>query len=270
MNQLQLQQKVAALENYIADLQDGTPCPLCGALEHPYAQNHPHLLPDDENSQLAQYISVLDEQITELNKSITAQQIEQASKQSTLASKKNQQAELTAQIQQHDTAITELLYVISQQMNDENLADSTIANLIQPLLALGSDNDIVPVLTASKNKLATYKDRIKDSLALYDRLLEDMSRLRKTLETASQDQQVLANDITEQRYKITITESNITGIDNKITENFAELQTLITAILQRIDPYAASSYPTEALSTLQRAPENLQLLSASIKQQKKF
>ncbi|MFT0771351.1 AAA family ATPase [Psychrobacter aquimaris] len=268
LNQLQLQQKVAALENYIADLQDGTPCPLCGALEHPYAQNHPHLLPDDENSQLAQYISVLDEQITELNKSITAQQIEQASKQSTLASKKNQQAELTAQIQQHDTAITELLYVISQQMNDENLADSTIANLIQPLLALGSDNDIVPVLTASKNKLATYKDRIKDSLALYDRLLEDMSRLRKTLETASQDQQVLANDITEQRYKITITESNITGIDNKITENFAELQTLITAILQRIDPYAASSYPTEALSTLQRAPENLQLLSASIKQQK--
>ncbi|MEZ7502198.1 SbcC/MukB-like Walker B domain-containing protein [Psychrobacter sp. Arc29] len=267
-NQLQLQQKVTALENYIANLQDGKPCPLCGALEHPYAQNHPHLLPDDENSQLAQYISVLDEQITELNKSITAQQIEQASKQSTLASKKNQQAELNAQIQQHNTDIMELLHVISQHTNDKDNADSTITTLLQPLLAMGSDNDIAQTLADSKNKLNQYKKEIADTLERYESYSEDITRMRETLETASQDQQVLANDIIEQRYKITITENNITGIDNKITENFAELQTLITTILQRINPYAASSYPTEALSTLQSAPDNLQPLSASITQQK--
>ena len=267
-NQLQLQQKVMALENYIADLQDGKPCPLCGALEHPYAQNHPHLLPDDENSQLAQYISVLDEQITELNKSITAQQIEQASKQSTLASKKNQQAELTAQIQQHDNAITELLYVISQQMNGENVANSTIANLIQPLLALGSDNDIAQTLADSKDKLNQYKKEIAGILERYESYSEDLTRMRETLETASKDQQALANDISEQKTQITISENNITGIDNKITENFSELQTLITTILQRIAPYTASNYPIEALSILQRAPDNLQPLSASIKQQK--
>lgn len=267
-NQLQLQQKVTALENYITDLQDGKPCPLCGALEHPYGQNHPHLLPDDEYSQLAQYVSVLDEQITEFNKSITAQQIEQASKQSTLAIKKNQQAELTAQIKQHDTAITELLYVIRQQMNDENVADSTMVNLIQPLLALGSDNDIAQTLADSKDKLNQYKKEIAGILERYESYSEDITRMRETLETASKDQQALANDISEQKTQITISENNITGIDNKITENFAELQTLITTIFQRINPYAASSYPTEALSTLQRAPDNLQPLSASIKQRK--
>lgn len=267
-NQLQLQQKVMALENYIADLQDGKPCPLCGALEHPYAQNHPHLLPDDENFQLAQYISVLDEQITELNKSITAQHIEQASKQSTLASKSNQQAELATKIQQHNTDIMELLHVISQHTNDKDNADSTITTLLQPLLAMGSDNDIAQTLADSKDKLNQYKKEIADTLERYGSYSEDITRMRETLETASQDQQVLANDISEQKTQITISENNITGIDNKITENFAELQTLITAILQRINPYAASSYPIEALNTLQRAPENLQLLSASIKQQK--
>ncbi|WP_394211334.1 AAA family ATPase [Psychrobacter piscatorii] len=266
-DQLQLQQKVMALENYIADLQDGKPCPLCGALEHPYSQNHPHLLPNDENFQLAQYISVLDEQIAALNKSITAQQIEQASKRSTLESKSNQQAELNAQIQQHDTAITELLYVISQQMNDENVADSTIANLIQTLLALGSDNDIAQTLADSKDKLNQYKKEIADTLERYESYGEDITRMRETLETASKDQQALVNDISEQKTHITISENNITGIDNKITENFSELQTLITTILQRINPYAASSYPTKALSTLQRAPDNLQMLSASITQQ---
>ncbi|GAA0799867.1 AAA family ATPase [Psychrobacter piscatorii] len=266
-DQLQLQQKVMALENYIADLQDGKPCPLCGALEHPYSQNHPHLLPNDENFQLAQYISVLDEQIAALNKSITAQQIEQASKRSTLESKSNQQAELNAQIQQHDTAITELLYVISQQMNDENVADSTIANLIQTLLALGSDNDIAQTLADSKDKLNQYRKEIADTLERYESYGEDITRMRETLETASKDQQALVNDISEQKTHITISENNITGIDNKITENFSELQTLITTILQRINPYAASSYPTKALSTLQRAPDNLQMLSASITQQ---
>ncbi|MGE6440063.1 AAA family ATPase [Psychrobacter sp. NPDC078409] len=267
-NQLQLQQKVMALENYIADLQDGKPCPLCGALEHHYSKSHPYLVPDSESAELTQYINTLDEQIAVLNKSITAQQIEQASKRSTLESQSNQQAELATKIQQHNTAITELLYVIRQQMNDENVADSTIANLIQPLLAMGSDNDIAQTLADSKDKLNQYKKEITDTLERYESYSEDITRMRETLETASKDQQALANDISEQKTQITISENNITGIDNKITENFAELQTLITAILQRIDPYAASSYPIEALSTLQRAPDNLQPLSASIKQQK--
>ena len=267
-NQLQLQQKVATLESHIANLQDGHPCPLCGALEHPYSSSHPHLVPNSESAELAQYINTLDKQIAALNKSITAQQIEQASKQSTLASKKNQQAELTAQIQQHDTAITELLHVISQQMNDENAADSTIANLIEPLLALGSDNDIAQTLADSKDKLNQYKKEIANTLERYESYGEDITCMREILEKASKDQQALANDISEQKTQITISENNITGIDNKITENFSELQILITAILQRIAPYAASNYPTEALSTLQSAPENLQLLSASIKQPK--
>ena len=256
------------LESHIADLQDGHPCPLCGALEHPYSSSHPHLVPNSESAELAQYINTLDKQIAALNKSITAQQIEQASKQSTLASKKNQQAELTAQIQQHDTAITELLHVISQQMNDENAADSTIANLIEPLLALGSDNDIAQTLADSKDKLNQYKKEIANTLERYESCGEDITCMREILEKASKDQQALANDISEQKTQITISDNNITGIDNKITENFSELQILITAILQRIAPYAASNYPTEALSTLQSAPENLQLLSASIKQPK--
>ena len=266
-NQLQLQQKVAALESHIANLQQGHPCPLCGALEHPYSEQHPHLVPDSDSAELAESIRTLDKVIAELNDSITAQQIEQASKRSTLASKKNQQAELTTQIQQHDTAITELLHVVSQQMENKDTADSMITTLLKPLLALGSDDDLESALTDSIDKLNQYRADITDTLERYDSYAEELARVRETLEAAAQDQQTLASDISEQKSKITISENTISTIHGQLAANFVELKTLITGILQCIATYAASNYPTEALSTLQRAPEYLQPLADSIEQQ---
>ena len=266
-NQLQLQQKVAALESHIANLQDGHPCPLCGALEHPYSEQHPHLVPDSDSAELAESIRTLDEVIAELNDNITAQQIEQASKRSTLENENSQQAERTTQIQQHDTAITELLHVVSQQMESKDTADSTIITVLQLLLALGSDNDLESALTGSIDKLNQYKADITDTLKRYDSYAEELARVRETLEAAAQDQQTLTNDISEQKSKITISENTISSIHGQLAANFVELQTLITTILQCIATYAASNYPTEALSTLQRAPDSLQPLVDSIEQQ---
>ncbi|MCG3879340.1 AAA family ATPase [Psychrobacter sp. Ps6] len=266
-NQLQLQQKVAALESHIANLQEGHPCPLCGALEHPYSEQHPHLVPDSDSAELAESIRTLDKVIAELNDSITAQQIEQASKRSTLESKNSQHTELTTRIQQHDTAITELLHVVSQQMENKDTADSMITTLLKPLLALGSDDDLESALTDSIDKLNQYRADITDTLERYDSYAEELARVRETLEAAAQDQQTLASDISEQKSKITISENTISTIHGQLAANFVELKTLITGILQCIATYAASNYPTEALSTLQRAPEYLQPLADSIEQQ---
>ncbi len=261
-NQLQLQQKIAALESHIVELQEGHPCPLCGALEHPYSQHHPYLVPNSESAELAQYINALDREIFELNETITTQHIEQASKQSTLESKRNQQAELATNIQQHNTAITELLHVISQHTN----TDSTITTLIQPLLALSGDNDIAPGLSDSKDKLNQYKAEIINTIERYESYDEDLTRMRETLEAAAQDQQTLAGDISEQKFKITISENALRAIHEQLAVNFAELRMLITKILERIATYAASNYSTEALSTLQRASKSLQPLATSIEQ----
>ncbi|MFP3398559.1 hypothetical protein SB749_19745, partial [Brevibacterium sp. SIMBA_078] len=87
--------------------------------------------------------------------------------------KSNQQAELATKIQQHNTDIMELLHVISQHTNDKDNTDSTITMLLQPLLAMGSDNDIAQTLADSKDKLNQYKKEIADTLERYESYSED-------------------------------------------------------------------------------------------------
>jgi len=270
-NQLQLQQKVAALEHYIADLQDGHPCPLCGALEHPYSKHHPHLVPDSDSAELAQYIRALDKEIATLNQTITTQHIEHASKKSMLESKQHQQTELTAHSQTHNKAITDTMRAMSQHIKEDILSDSTIMALLQPLVTLNDNDDhaveFAKKLTDCKDKLTQHKTHIKDILARYDDLSARIVEARQDSEAAQHSQFALASAITEHHTQIAIIDTAITTLDNQLATNFNELQTLITAILQRLAMYATSNYQTPALAILQRAPNDLQSLAEHIEHQ---
>uniref|UniRef100_UPI0035666754 AAA family ATPase n=1 Tax=Pontiella sp. TaxID=2837462 RepID=UPI0035666754 len=68
---LLLQQKIESLEAERAALADGQPCPLCGALEHPYAAG----LPDRETSSLEKInaaLSALGQRINALSENVAA------------------------------------------------------------------------------------------------------------------------------------------------------------------------------------------------------
>lgn len=270
-NQLQLQQKVAALEHYIADLQDGHPCPLCGALEHPYNKSHPHLVSDGDSSELAQYILALDKEIATLNQNITAQHIEQASKKTTLESKQHQQAELTTHSQTHDKAITDTMRAISQYIKEDISSDSAIMRLLQPLVTLNDNDDhavaFAKKLTECKDKLTQHKAHLKDTLARYDDLSTRIIEARQDSEAARHSQFALASAITAHQTQIAIIDTAITTLDNQLATNFNELEALMTAILQRLAMYATNNYHPPALEILQRAPHDLQSLAEHIEQQ---
>ena len=63
-----LRLEVSILKKHLNNLQDGKPCPLCGAIDHPYADKHPHL--HEEESSDAEAIKHTKDKINTLNSSI--------------------------------------------------------------------------------------------------------------------------------------------------------------------------------------------------------
>lgn len=63
-----LRLEVSILKKHLSNLQDGKPCPLCGAIDHPYADKHPHL--HEEESLDAETIKHTKDKISTLNSSM--------------------------------------------------------------------------------------------------------------------------------------------------------------------------------------------------------
>ncbi|GAA0314415.1 AAA family ATPase [Psychrobacter aestuarii] len=275
-NQLQLQQKVAALEHYIAELKDGHPCPLCGAHEHPYRNAHPNLVADSENMQLQQRIDTLDAHIAKCTADVTAATIEQAGKQSTLTGIHTQQEKIQAQIEQHASAIAALMDTLMPSARDRaqitsqtadtstDPIDPLLQTLVQTLRHTEHDRDALTHIATSKDKLGAIKTRIKQDLVHYDELGARLTSARQTLTTIEASQHALASTLSQYQADISITNSALSAVNHQLAANFVELKTLQSDIVQRLHVYEGIDYQASARATLQRAEQDMQPLADSI------
>ncbi|WP_201584440.1 AAA family ATPase [Psychrobacter jeotgali] len=259
-NLLDSLQQVASLERYIAQLKDGDPCPLCGALEHPYSDKHPHLQSNTETNKIQKQIADLDSTINNLEQTLSKHRIQQATKQNQLGQLQEQQSQLYVQIKtlcadssQFIQALLDKTYTnvisktlapleqtgrdmesLSQQITDaHNDSDSANFSLIKDALAL---------LNTSKDQLAERKQHLKTTLTQYEVLSDKGATISKTLESLEQIQYKLAGEINKIEADIRIGVSSIDSIDNKMSVNFVELVTLKDAILSLINKYLADKF----------------------------
>lgn len=267
---LEALQKVANLENYIIELQDGMPCPLCGALEHPYGQQHPLL--ESHNSQhetslteqTRQQIINIDMRIDDMTHELSDCQSQYAGKQNQLQNESNQLATLRMQAQ---TLCSDINSYIENNINSDTDTDTDTAinTIVQPISdmnnkilsvtqylagdaadSISTDPQLLSHLLSTVNDvkaaLSQEKERIKSTLNQYDSFTQTLSETTEALDNTQKQQQHYHNDNHKITTDIRLNTQRIDDIDRVLQASFVELTTVIAAVATVVETYPADQY----------------------------
>lgn len=280
---LYLLQKVAKLEDYIVELQDNHPCPLCGATEHPYGQHHPILeqSKDEQSitSQTQQQIKGLDQQLDALQQTLSMQQVERATKQNRIDQQQQQLAAIHAQIATLTAEIQNIvasLIDVSMSDNKQNAYTDTLSAIIEPLKRVSfntEDADFIDstqtVLNETKEQLTQKKQQLKSIVSQYEALTESQAIVSNAIENAEQQRFTQASAISEIETNIKLNQQQLASFEKTISNNFSELQTLGAGLHVSVDKYPATNY-TNYIDEVLDISEQLQALKNSIDTQSIF
>ncbi|WP_394123492.1 SbcC/MukB-like Walker B domain-containing protein [Psychrobacter nivimaris] len=257
--QLHLLQKVAKLEDYIADLKDGSPCPLCGSLEHPYSADHPHLVQETEATQTQRQIAELDTTISNLEETLSKHRINQATVRQQFSQQEEQQGLLSDQIQKLKKDIDQL---VSSVLNKGY--SQFIAEILKSLAQIDVHIDALSLLSNIKIELGKRKESLKNTLTQYETLSESLSTIRNDIEALDKEQRELASTINEIESNSEKTTWAIENLDKKYYDNFSELTVLKINILALLNKYSTGKHQSDAKTVIRSSLQSLQLLITSI------
>jgi len=260
--QLYLLQKVAKLEDYIADLKDGHPCPLCGSLEHPYSEDHPHLAQETEATQTQRQIAELDTTISNLEDTLSKHHITQATVRQQFAQQEEQQTLLNEQIQKLKTDIDQLVSSVLNKGYSQFVAET-----LKPLAQIDVHIDALLLLENIKIELGKHRESLKNALTQYETLSESLSTMRNDIEALDKEQRELASTINEIESNSEKTTWAIENLDKKYHDNFSELTVLKTDILALLNKYSTGKHQSDEKTVIRSSLQSLQPLITSIENQ---
>ena len=259
---LTLLQKVAKLEDYILELEDGVPCPLCGAHEHPYGKHHPLLDNNNADQNQLSKTQLTQQQITELEKvidnleqTLSKYHIDHATKKEAINNQKQQLAPLQ---QQSKTLYSDMQKCLASLFDVEKRYSKSIIAIINPLAQMNNDirtTDInidhyLALLDSMKQNLLEQKQSLKTMLTQYDDLSQSISKLNGTIEVDEKQQQALISDINSLTTNIKLNAQKVESIEGKTVANFSELTPIMATISSLICKYPADKYQNYLITEL--------------------
>ncbi|MDR3047241.1 MAG: AAA family ATPase, partial [Bacteroidales bacterium] len=220
-----LSDKIKSLEEQRKCLEDGQPCPLCGATEHPFSQGNIPIV-EDKKQQLCQ----LKEALEKLSKTMqnyslkkTAQEINQVHYKKLIEDKTATLNDANTQLETHLKEFPELQHVTKE---------ANLDNLISKLLITTREE----FQSAEKvlKKAAIYEDQIKEYL---QKILPDQ---RGLLESARQE---LSNTDTTQQ----LNENNVKTLADRSRISKIEYEKRLSSVN---DGFASYGITKQEITTL--------------------
>ncbi len=178
--------RIAELEVHRAKLEDGKPCPLCGAKEHPFAEGNVPV--PDELEERIEALSELIDKAEELE--ATKQKLQQAENRASqkLAESEKAQASATQdkKAAEERAAALKLALITLRERCDEQKRQAL--DKLQPLGITEIADDPTLVLQALENRLHKWKTKLEEKSEIENQISKintELQRLDAVIETQS-------------------------------------------------------------------------------------
>ena len=199
--QISLVNKILSFEKSRKQLQDNQECPLCGALDHPFAKGNIPAINETQNA-----IKRVKSQLKKISSSLVKLKIKQAETQKDLAQINTQKQVTTEHIAVTRNAIQPDLSVFSIQKTHEDNISQLIPELIQQNNeALENTSKVLFDIEQHEKKLHAVRDRLearKESTSKAERNIQDSLHQKETAKH-------IINQLNEQRDSINIQLENM-------------------------------------------------------------
>ncbi len=214
-----LYQQVIKLEQYITTLQKDEPCPLCGAIEHPYLTDlangsHPNF---DQNRCQNDKGKLLQQQITTLNQQIKTEQSSLTSLEKKLAINTTQQKDNHSQQENINAQIHSLIATI-KTIQPNLMANS---NTTQP--DMSSLEKLAEMLAVEKTKTQASQQACQTVIQQYEQLEQQLNHHKQQAEQLSLKANQIQTTLNELNTQEQLCKQQITHTQDHIKSNFAQL-----------------------------------------------
>lgn len=188
--------RIAELEDHRANLQDGKPCPLCGATGHPFAEGN--IPVPDQTEQKIDFLTKLIRKAEDQEAAI--QKFEEAERQARKTCTEAEKQELTAvgNMNAADKALADVQEGLAKQLTDFAGRKQSVATKLHPLgISDIAETDISSLIESLRARLQRWQTQVNNKADIEKQIAGFDSEVRR-LEAVIETQSTALNDKLQQ------------------------------------------------------------------------
>lgn len=186
--------KIAKLEDYRAQLEDGKPCPLCGATVHPYAEGNVPL-PDGTQKKIDELTGLI-EAAEALGEDVKEREVAEREAMSKLKELESDARLVTQEKERAEKDLSDLNETLQKMRDDYDRLKVTVSEKLHPLgVDLTSETDVSPLRGVLHERLEAWQIHVDEK----EKIERERFQLEKTLGKLDGEIETQKKDLAEKK-----------------------------------------------------------------------